>query len=95
LDQANKKVWLGGSVEFFHDGGYRFLSDEVHIDWTKDLAWGEKPVLIQGPFGEVRGQGFRVLDGGKTLIVIGRRRRSDLQSVGRSGKPSGKNSPSG
>lgn len=91
LDQASKKLWLGGEVEFFHDEGYRFLSDEANIDWAQSLAWGEKPVLIQGSFGEIRGQGFRVLDGGKTLIVIGpATARLDLQPSTGSGKVSGK-----
>ncbi len=95
LDQEKKKLWLGGRAEFFHDDGYRFLSEEVQIDLESQTAWGDKPALIQGPFGEVRGEGFRVLDGGKTLIVMGKATaRLDLQPAKRSGKPSSKNSTS-
>ncbi len=95
LNQAERKLWLGGGAEFFHDDGYRFLSDEVQVDWARSVAWGEKPVLIQGPFGEVRGEGFRILDGGKVLVVTGKATaRLDLQRPSRSGKLSGKDSTS-
>lgn len=71
LDQNTKKLWLGGAVEVFHDRGYRFLSEELNVDIPKSTAWGSQPVLIQGNFGEITGAGFRLLDGGKTIIVTG------------------------
>lgn len=70
-DQDTRKLWLGGNVQVFHDKGYQFTSDEAQVDLNDDFAWGEKPVLIQGGFGEIRGQGFRLLDGGHTMIVKG------------------------
>jgi len=95
IDQTDKKVWLGGAVEFFHDAGYRFTSDEVFVDFDKKAAWGEKPVLIQGGFGEIRGQGFRLLDGGAVFVVVGPgTAKLDLQAMKRPVKPSGKDSPS-
>jgi len=95
LDQTEQKLWLGGTVEFFHDKGYRFISDEANIDMEKNTAWGEKPVLLQGSFGEIRGQGFRFLDGGKVFVVTGKSSaRLDLQPSGGSDKPSGNHSTS-
>lgn len=95
LDQATEKLWLGGKVEFFHDQGYSFLSDEAYVDMEKKAAWGEKPVLIQGGFGEIRGSGFRFLDGGNALVVTGpATAKLDLQHLEGSDKPSGKNSTS-
>lgn len=95
LDQTEQKLWLGGTVEFFHDRGYRFISDEAYVDIQKNTAWGGKPVLIQGPFGEVRGEGFRLLEGGKVFLVLGpATARLDLQRRGGSDKPSGNKSTS-
>jgi lipopolysaccharide export system protein LptC len=71
FDQEARKLWLGGNVQLFHDKGYQFTSDEAQIDIDNSYAWGEKPVLLQGSFGQIRGQGFRLLDGGKTMIVKG------------------------
>ncbi len=94
LDQSKKALWLGGAVEFFHDAGNRLTSDEVFIDINQETAWGEKPVLIQGPFGEIRGQGFRLLDGGRIFVVKGyATARLDLRAL-QGDKPSGKDSPS-
>ncbi len=71
LDQAHRRLWLGGDVQLFHDRGYQFTTDEAQIDLKDYVAWGEKPVLIQGDFGEIRGQGFRVLDSGDVVVVLG------------------------
>jgi len=70
-DQDTHKLWLGGNVQVFHDQGYQFTSDEAQVDLNENYAWGEKPVLIQGNFGEIRGQGFRLLDSGHVMIVKG------------------------
>ena len=71
FDEATRRLWLGGNVEVFHDKGYQFTTDEAQIDMNKDLAWGEKPVLLQGSFGEIRGQGFKWLDSGNTIVIKG------------------------
>lgn len=71
FDQTDKTLWLGGKVEFFHDKGYRIISDEMRVDMEKKAAWSEKPVLIQGSFGEIRGQGFRLLNAGEVFVVTG------------------------
>lgn len=70
-NQDTRKLWLGGDVQVFHDKGYQFTSDEAQVDLNENYAWGEKPVLIQGSFGEIRGQGFKLLDNGHTMIVKG------------------------
>lgn len=71
FDQDTRKLWLGGNVQVFHDQGYQFTSDEAQVDLKNYQAWGEKPVLIQGDFGEIRGNGFRLLDSGKVMVVTG------------------------
>jgi len=88
LNQQKKKLWLGGHVEIFHDKGYRLSSEGLNVDFDKNLAWGEQPVVIQGNFGVVKGAGFRVLDKGDTLIITGPATAMlRLQSDKGSGKP--------
>ena len=54
-----------------HSNGTTFTTDEAHIDINGKNAEGNKPVTLQGNFGEVRGQGFKAIDGGKTIIFTG------------------------
>ena len=70
-DATGKKLWLGGNVRLFHDKGYQVTTDDAQIDLNSEDAWGEKSVLIQGPFGTVRGIGFRFLDSGHMIVVNG------------------------
>lgn len=70
-DMTTRRLWLGGDVHLFHDKGYQFTTNEAQLDMRENYAWGESPVLIQGFFGEIRGQGFRLLDGGHTMVVKG------------------------
>lgn len=70
-DQDAHKLWLGGNVQLFHDQGYQFTSDEAQVNLDSNDAWGEKPILIQGNFGIIRGQGFRLIEGGKVIVVKG------------------------
>ena len=70
-DEVNRKLWLGGDVQIFHDKGYQVTTDEAQVDLNTDDAWGNKPVLIQGAFGTIRGTGFRFLDSGHTVVVKG------------------------
>lgn len=70
-DQGERKLWLGGDVELFHDQGYQFTTEEAQVDMKAYNAWGEKPVVIQGNFGEIHGKGFRLLDSGKVMVIKG------------------------
>jgi lipopolysaccharide export system protein LptC len=70
-DELNKKLWLGGDVRLFHDKGYQVTTDEAQVNLNNDDAWGDKPVLLQGNFGTIRGKGFRFLDSGHTVIIEG------------------------
>ena len=88
FDQSNKQLWLGGDVQLFHDQGFQFTTNEAQVDLSQNLAWGEQPVLIQGAFGEIRGQGFRVLDEGNVIVIKGHAEaRLNLQATPASGTP--------
>ncbi|MBY0428307.1 MAG: LPS export ABC transporter periplasmic protein LptC [Alphaproteobacteria bacterium] len=54
-----------------HSNGTTFTTEEAHIDVNSKNAEGNKPVTLQGNFGEVHGQGFKAIDGGKTIIFTG------------------------
>jgi len=71
-DEGKRRLFLSGAVQVFHDAGYQFTSNEAEVDLASKTAWGDQPVLIQGPFGEIWGQGFRILQGGKVLVVKGK-----------------------
>lgn len=70
-DQDTHRLWLGGNVQIFHDKGYEFNSSETQVDIGANIAWGDKPVLIHGNFGEIRGKGFRLLEDGNIMVVTG------------------------
>lgn len=70
-DMDAKKLWLGGNVQFFHDEGYEFMTDEAQVDMKQNTAWGDDPVEIQGAFGTIKGKGFKILDKGKIFVIEG------------------------
>ena len=70
-DEIGHKLWLGGNVQLFHDKGYQVTTDEAQVNLNNDDAWGDKPVLLQGSFGTIRGTGFLFLDGGHTVVING------------------------
>lgn len=89
-DQDARKLWLGGNVQLFHDTGYQFTSDEAQVNLNTSEAWGDRPVVIQGDFGTVEGQAFRLLQSGKVAVVKGPARAVlDLQGLRGSDKPAG------
>jgi lipopolysaccharide export system protein LptC len=87
-DPGAHRLWLGGDVQMFQDKGYQFTTDEADVDLSDDNAWGSRPVLFQGDFGEIRGTGFRLIDGGKEIVVLGPAHASlDLHGSASSDKP--------
>ncbi|WP_051512918.1 LPS export ABC transporter periplasmic protein LptC [Skermanella stibiiresistens] len=66
------KLLLLGNADLFHDKGYEFKTDEAHVDVNASNAWGDLPVTGQGPFGELSAQGFRLFNGGETIVFTGR-----------------------
>lgn len=76
FDQAKKRLWLGGDVALEQKDGQdgqklRFTTSELFADLAERTVWGDKPVRLSGAFGTIEGQGFRVFDGGKTLLFTG------------------------
>jgi lipopolysaccharide export system protein LptC len=70
-DQAAGLIDLSGNVELFHDDGYRFMTEKAHVEFNKNLVWGERAVTGRGPRGEVVGRGFRVINNGDAIVITG------------------------
>jgi lipopolysaccharide export system protein LptC len=70
-DQAAGLIDLSGKVEFFHDEGYRFLTEKAHVEFNKNLVWGERAITGRGPKGEVEGRGFRLINNGESVVITG------------------------
>jgi lipopolysaccharide export system protein LptC len=70
--QKDQLLDLVGDVNLFHDQGYELHTEEAQLDLARSTAHGTVPVTGQGPQGMLEGEGFRIEDGGKQVIVTGR-----------------------
>jgi lipopolysaccharide export system protein LptC len=70
-DQAGGTLDLSGHVELFHDEGYRFATETAHVEFSKNLIWGDRAVEGRGPKGEIFARGFRVINNGDALSFTG------------------------
>ncbi|MBL6948805.1 MAG: LPS export ABC transporter periplasmic protein LptC [Rhodospirillales bacterium] len=84
FQQTKKTLDLTGAVNLFHDSGYEFKTSKADIDLEKGLAQGSAAVRGQGPFGEMQGQGFRLLDKGKTIVFTGKSKLVIYPGMGKS-----------
>lgn len=63
---------LTGQVNIFHDSGYEFRTATARIDLKNGTASGNDPVEGQGPFGNLRSEGFRMIGKGNTIYFTGK-----------------------
>jgi lipopolysaccharide export system protein LptC len=66
---------LFGDVTLVHQDGTRFVTDTARVDVANNGAEGTDPVEGHGPSGDVKAQGFKIIDKGDTIIFTG---KSDL-----------------
>ncbi len=71
---ADRHLTLVGAVNLFHDSGYEFRTSEVAFDLAEGIAVGTVPVTGQGPFGDLKAQGFRLVDKARTIWFAGKAR---------------------
>ncbi len=66
-----KTITLLDDVNVFHDQGYELNTSHavVHLDDAR--AESDRPVRGHGSFGTIDGQGFRIVDDGRRIEVIG------------------------
>ncbi|OHC80498.1 MAG: hypothetical protein A3G73_04425 [Rhodospirillales bacterium RIFCSPLOWO2_12_FULL_67_15] len=67
-----KTLDLLGGVTLFHDSGYEIRTDSASVDLEKGTAESDRPVHGQGPFGDLRSEGFVLLDKGKVIHFTGK-----------------------
>jgi lipopolysaccharide export system protein LptC len=63
---------LFGDVRLVHHNGTRFVTDTARVDVANNTVEGSDPVEGHGPSGDVKGEGFRVLDKGNTIVFTGK-----------------------
>jgi lipopolysaccharide export system protein LptC len=70
-NQKNGQLSVKGDVVLQHSDGTIFKTQDAVVDVNNKNASGNKPATLTGAFGEVRGEGFKTMDGGKTVIFTG------------------------
>lgn len=71
-DRDKKLLRLRGSVNLFHDSGYEFHTEAAAIDMMAGDAYGTDPVAGQGPFGNIKSEGFVVRNRGERIEFTGK-----------------------
>ena len=67
-----QKLDLEGNVNLFHDSGFEFHTSKAEFDLENGTAKGKKNIKGQGPFGQLRGEGFHLLNKGQIFYVTGK-----------------------
>ncbi len=84
--RAKKELDLTGSVNLFHDSGYEFRTEKARVDLENGIATGESPISGQGPFGEIKGQGFVLDKEHKSILFTGKSRVTIFPGIGKQAK---------
>ncbi len=72
VDWTMRTVRFSGEVQIRHETGYAIRTGEALVNLADRTAAGDRPVEGDGNDGWFRAQGFRVLDGGNRIQLIGR-----------------------
>lgn len=83
-NQATGILLMRGHVRFLRDDGSEFTTEEAETDIRKGNAWGNVPVVGQGPQGEINAKGFRMTDHGKTVVFLNQS-KAEVQAAERPG----------
>lgn len=71
-DDKTGTLKIDGALTLKKNDGTTFKTDNATIDVNTQNAESKAPAVLQGEFGEVRGEGFKAIDGGKTIIFTGK-----------------------
>lgn len=71
-DRDKKLLNLHGAVNLFHDTGYEFRTEAATVDMMAGDAYGTDPVEGQGPFGNIKSEGFVVHNRGERVEFTGK-----------------------
>jgi len=70
-DKPAGRLDLAGEVTIYHDNGTRLLTEAATVEMEAGIASGDTPVAVQGGFGTLTAEGFRIRDRGAVVIVTG------------------------
>jgi lipopolysaccharide export system protein LptC len=63
---------LFGDVTVLHQNGSRFVTQTARLNAATNTAQGSDPVEGHGPSGDLKAQGFRILDQGDVVLFTGK-----------------------
>lgn len=72
VDWRERTVHLSGAVQLRHEAGYAILTQAAFVNLADRTASGDGPLEGVGNSGRFRAEGFRVLDGGNRIRLLGR-----------------------
>ena len=72
VDWTERTVHLSGEVQLRHEAGYAILTHSSFVNIAERTVSGDTPVEGAGNSGRFRAEGFRVLDGGNRIRLLGR-----------------------
>ena len=72
VDWTERTVELTGEVRLRHEAGYAIRTQAAYVNLADKTAAGDRPVEGAGNSGRFRAEGFRVLDGGNRIRLLGR-----------------------
>ncbi|MEX2644038.1 MAG: LPS export ABC transporter periplasmic protein LptC [Acetobacterales bacterium] len=73
-DRDAEVLDLIGGVDLFHDRGYEIRTESASVNLGAGTVSGDDSVVGQGPFGDLRAEGFRISDNGKRVRLTGHSR---------------------
>lgn len=71
-DKAARTLALRGDVTIFHDNGTMLRTPSALVRVEEGSASGDEPVAVQGPFGTLNAEGFRLTERGALVIFTGK-----------------------
>ena len=71
VDWTERTVRLSGGVQLRHEAGYSIRTQAAFVNLAEKTASGDEPLEGAGNSGRFRAQGFRVLDGGNRIRLLG------------------------
>lgn len=72
VDWTERTVSLSGEVRLEHEAGFAIHTREAFVNLTEKTAKGDGPVEGEGNEGRFWAEGFRMLDGGNRIRLLGR-----------------------
>ncbi len=72
LNRTEKDLQLSGGVQLFHDEGYEFVAETVHVDMNSQIATSDTVVAGQGPVGDLKAEGFTWHNTDRVIFFDGR-----------------------